>query len=127
MQNDLATIFSEYEVKVEKRKTKCLTLIRTSKIDKLQSQGGKASVEIDAFQCKLHNAYLSHFFNRIDAFFLQNSPIPLVNATGYKGKVDFEIDADMGSIESLNKALEKYDLQLVEQEQEVEMVVIKDR
>jgi hypothetical protein len=127
MQHDLSVIFSEYDVKVEKRKINCITLIRTSTIDKLKSKGGTPSIDIDPYQCQLTNTFLSHFFRKIETFYLQDSPMPIINATGYTGKIDFKIKADMANIVSLNKALEKYDLKFIQQEQEIDMLVIKDQ
>ena len=47
-----------------------------------------------------------------------------MDKTNYKGLIDISLKCDFHNVDDINKALSKYDLMLVEQEDEVEMIVI---
>lgn len=126
MQEDLERYFP-YKATVEKRKMKCLILTRTSKEDKLKSKGGPAEATYNGFGCSIRNTHLSFFYAQLSVVYLQKSPIPLFNDTGYDGKVDMDINASLSNVKALNEALAKYDLALVEGEREIEMLVIRDK
>ena len=49
IQNDLEKLFPQYQVGVEKRKTTCLVLVRTSKKDKLKSNLRKQTYKSTPF------------------------------------------------------------------------------
>lgn len=126
MQQDLERFFPQYTAKVEVQSRKVLALVRTSEKDKLKSSGGKPAVEIDAFSCRLQNHYLSNLALQLNAKYLQYLSTPVIDDTGYKGRVDLSMEADMSNIQSLRKALKAYDLDLAEKTQEIEVLVIKD-
>jgi thiol-disulfide isomerase/thioredoxin len=126
MQNDLRSFFPQYHVSVQKRKTKCYALTRTSNADKLKTTGEEHMVKFDFFGCTLHDALLTEFTDKLDFFYLQNSPLPVVDETGYMGKVDLEIEAKLSSIADLNQALEKYDLKFITVEKELDILVFED-
>ncbi|KQR66933.1 thioredoxin family protein [Pedobacter sp. Leaf176] len=126
MQDQLKSFFSDYRIGLEKRKVKCLALVRTSKVDKLRTSGGKQSAYFDGFGCKLSSCYLSVLISRMQVP-LQTNPLPLVNETGYEYMVDLELTADMSDLNSVNKALARYDLQFVEKQADIEMLVIRSR
>ena len=126
IQQDLQRLFPAYAVSVEKQRTRCLALVRISAEDKLKSSGGELLVEIDPYAAKLHNAHLSQLMMRLERQYLQNSPLPVVDATNYMGRVDLELSAKLWDVASLNEALEAYGLALKEKPAEVEMLVIRD-
>lgn len=126
MRNDLEKLLPQYRVGVEKRKTTCLVLVRTSKKDKLKSKSQKTKYKSTPFGYTLENGSLSGFVNHLNLFPLQHSLYPLVDGTGYLGKVDLEIAANLSDVSSLNEALKKYDLNIIEDEREIEMLVISD-
>lgn len=125
MKEDLQNYFPQYSASIESRKMKCLTLIRTSDIDKLHTKGGKPNVQIDRFGAKFTSCYLFVFMGRMK-YYLQNS-LPLVDETGYTEMVDLELATNMSNLEELNSALAKYDLKLVEKDSYIDALIIKDR
>ncbi len=127
MQAELNAHFTQYEVHVEKRKTRCLVLTRTTETDKLKTRGSQPFVQFDPFGCEIRNAYLGELIGRLDAFYLQNSPYPVVDGTGYHAPVDLAIKANLSDVADLNKALAAYGLRLAEKDQETDLLIIKDR
>ena len=127
MQDDLRRFFYQYKASVEKRKTNCLLLVRTSQEDKLRSTGGSPVARFDAFGCNLKNQDLVAFTDRLGIFYLQKHPLPLLNETGYDGKVDLTITARLSDVQAINAELAKYDLKIIEGEREIDMLVISDK
>ena len=126
MQDQLKSFFSDYHIGLEKRKVKCLALVRTSTADKLRTSGGEPSAYFDGFGCKLKSCYLSVFISRMQVP-LQTNPLPLLDETGYKSMVDLELTANMSDLNDVNKALARYDLQFVEKQADIEMLVIRNK
>lgn len=126
MQNQLRGFFADYVVGLEKRKVKVLALVRTSGLDKILTAGGVPSVALDRFGCKLTSCSLAVFIDRVQVPF-QGSPLPVVDQTGYSGMVDLELNANMTSVDEVNRALARYDLRFVEKLAEIEMLVIRKR
>ena len=52
--------------------------------------------------------------------------MPVIDATGYLEGIDLQLETNITDIASLRKALQKYDLDLIEKDYEIEMLVIKD-
>jgi len=126
MQDQLKSFFSDYHIGLEKRKVKCLALVRTSTADKLRTSGGEPYANLDGFGCKLKSCYLSVFISRMQVP-LQTNPLPLTDETGYKSMVDLELTANMSDLKDVNKALAHYDLQFVEKQADIEMLVIRNK
>jgi thiol-disulfide isomerase/thioredoxin len=126
MREDLDRLFPQYLVKVEKRKSKCIALVRTSGDDKIRSTGGNPKADFEDDGCDLKNTGINQFTGRLDAYYLQNSAYPVVDFTGYTGKVDMTIAANLGDLASINLALQKYDLKFVETDLPVDMLIISD-
>ncbi len=127
MQEDLKTFFPDYEAFTEFRNRKVLALVRTSDRDKLATAGGTAKYKLTGLQASLKNTSLNMLTSQLNMLFLQHLPTPVVNETGYSGKVDMELNTDLSDVGSLNTELLKYDLQLIEKEKEVQVLVIRDK
>ncbi len=125
VQEDLKRLFPQYSAKEEMRTVKCLALVRTSSVDKLRTKGGDRVINITPFSVELKNTYLIQLMYRF-GFYMQNSPIPIVDLTGYKDKIDMFFDAKMTSLSEVNAQLKNYDLALEEREAPVTMLVIDD-
>jgi hypothetical protein len=52
--------------------------------------------------------------------------MPVIDATGYTEGIDLLLDTNITDIASLRKALQKYDLDLVEKDYAIDMLVIGD-
>lgn len=126
MKEDLRTWFPQYTATVERRTTPSICLVRTTEEDLFKSQGGHQVRDIGPFGGKIKNAYIGYFVSELYVNGLKVYRKPVVNLTGYNGAIDIQINADLSKIESINEALQRYGLTLVEQDLEVETLVIRD-
>lgn len=126
MKTDLEAYFPQYKAKVEKQIVSALCLIRTSGVDKIRSKGGVEQLEIGPYGGRINQYYLGIFLAHLHTVGLKKYKKPIIDLTNYGYPVDIEIEADISSIESVNSALAAYDLRLVEQKHEVEILVIED-
>ena len=126
MREDLSLFFTNYQVSIERRNVPCIVL---ETIDKniVASKGGKPVNQMNRSGALLQNGNWNHFIGRLDDYYLQQSKLPLLDATGITGFVDMEIKADMLDPESINKALIPYGLSLKPANRIVEMLVIKEK
>lgn len=126
LQADLARLFPRYAVKVERRVMRCLALVRVDSLDRLKSAGGELRVEVTPYKAVLRNAHLSQLMMRLERQYLQNSLLPVVDLTGYTGRVDLSLEAKLFEVPALNAALAPYGLRLTEREAAVEVLMIRD-
>jgi thiol-disulfide isomerase/thioredoxin len=125
---NLAMLFPQYSAAVEKRMVKCLALVRLPGADNLQTKHKNAEViqTFEPFGFTMQNCPLSSFVNHLKLKYLSTQPLPIVNETGYTGRVDMKITAKLSSIPDMNRALEPYHLAWQEKMMELDMLVIKD-
>lgn len=125
--NELRNKFRQYDVKIVNKNKKCLVLefFGTPDDNKLRTKGGDFEIKTDNFGYKLRNSSLDTFVMDLSWKYLSSAP-PLVNNTGYKDKIDLDLDANISDVKSLNKALQKYGLYFVEKDFLVDILVIKD-
>lgn len=141
MQEDLQRFFG-LKVIIEKRPVKCLTLIRTSTIDKLKTKGGNPARSLLSFGRYIPDSINYRYKNN----FIRNKPfielvdhlkkwgnlhwnITVVDSTKYNGNIDFEmvkLKTESPSIEDFRKALIKYDLDLVENDVVMDVLILRD-
>jgi len=126
MQADMQRLFPQYRLSVETIKTRCLALVKTGSEEQFRSKGGPYLVQVTPFKCTLQQATLKQMMLRLEHQYLQNSPIPLVDETGYTGRADLSFNANMSSLPDVNAGLAPYGLQLVEKTAEVEVLLIRD-
>lgn len=139
IKDDLRRAF-HMAVSVEKRKVKCLTLIRTSAKDKVRSKGGE---KVDNFHVSslkesqtdslkiYQNSDYKTFSNRLRSiveYFLKQ---PFHDATGFPPHKLISLHIDGQAIDSLDiKAikieLNKYGLDLVEKEWVMDILVLRE-
>lgn len=125
MQHDLASMFPQYTASIQKRKIESYALVRISKKDKLKTKGGKPGGAWDHFGFSMQNYYgLDYFLQQLE-YYMQKE-LPLIDKTGYEGKIDIDLKANLSSIEELNKALAVYDLQFVRGLHTIDVLVISD-
>ena len=129
MRNDLNRYFSAYGIqgKLERRKMECFVLTRISSKDKIRSKGGAYKHSVGVFNFIVNNAKMDEFISEIQSYYLVNSKLPIVDGTGYSEDVDIELDCNMSSLESINAALVKYDLEFRKEEKEIDMIVISQQ
>jgi thiol-disulfide isomerase/thioredoxin len=137
MKNDLDEYF-HIMTSIEKRKIKCLLLIRTSKQDKLASKGGLSednflhnglrSTKADSIRY-MKNKPFRRFSSYLQSFLENDLNLPFVNLTGYKGNIDIEINDtvfDPINLNNLKKELNKYNLDIIKKEYLIDVLVLKD-
>jgi thiol-disulfide isomerase/thioredoxin len=125
MQQELSRIFPQYIATIEKRKTKVLALVRTSGDDKIKSRGEAAFSDFGIAEVVLTGRNLNMLVAHWN-YTLQLLKVPVIDQTGYTGKVDLVLKCSQSNLENIGKALQAYDLALVYKTIPVDMLVIKD-
>jgi thiol-disulfide isomerase/thioredoxin len=138
MKSDLDRQF-ELDARVEKRKVKCLVLVRTSAIDKLRSAGGPTRDNFQHYSImlpsndsirSLYNQPYSLLSFRLLVLVEQLLHRPFVDDTGYQGNIDIQMEGkelDSVTLSGLRKQLKKYGLGLVEKEMLLEVLVLTEK
>lgn len=139
MLEDLERYFNVFGV-IEKKPIKTVTLVRTSKVDKLKTAGSdpvntllstSAKSEMDAATVrKLSNIDYSLFSSRMKGIIEYNLRLPFKDLTGYVGNIDIVLDGkamDQPTLANLRIALKKYDLDLVEQDVVTDVLVLREK
>jgi thiol-disulfide isomerase/thioredoxin len=125
MRADMVRLFPQYRAEVEIRKVNCLALVRTSAVDKIKTRGDKERNSADGFGLSITNSGMGLLTSQLNHY-LQHLRLPVVDGTGYTGKIDLALDATLSDVSSLRQALAKYDLDLIERKQDLEVLVISD-
>lgn len=142
MQEDLHRYFN-LTAKVEKRKVKCLTLTRTSKIDKLKTKGGEPALTLFSIEVNsaddnpvfgpvryLRNQPFEKLRRQIENFCSYHFKVMFADSTYYKGNIDFEMkesELNQMTLHDLRRILRKYDLDLIEKEVLLDVLVLAER
>lgn len=119
------------EGRIEKRKIFCYVLVRTSEQDKLNKAKTNSLAVIDQNNKKLKHYIdrgLKSVLNSISLSIFKENRNIFLDETGYSGKVNMLLpdSKEIHSLEDLRNALKPYDLDVLKQEREIEMVVIKE-
>lgn len=138
MQQDLQRYFN-LDVKIEKRKIKTLALVRTSKVDKLQSKGGEPGLTTFAIDLRedeepnvryVRNLPFPKLFHVIKTMGDWVLNIQIIDQTGYSGNVDFHIDEEKLEnldIDKFRSILKEYNLTLVEKAISTDVLILKEK
>jgi thiol-disulfide isomerase/thioredoxin len=126
MQEDMGRIFSQYRAQIVRMNRDCLVLERTGTEDHLRSHGGKSAAKFDGTGCMLQNWPLSYLVTQLNVIYMQKSPYPVINETGYSAYVDMELKANLSDTALVNKALAPYGLQLTLAKRDIDMLRITD-
>jgi hypothetical protein len=108
---------------IEKRKRDYLALVRINTEEVFASKGGSPEVQKDKYSLKIRNQPMRVFAAEL-ALPLQRYPI-VINETGYAGNIDLELNGQLSDLETLNKELIKYGLELRKKEKVQEVGVIR--
>ncbi|MBE7172849.1 MAG: TlpA family protein disulfide reductase [Williamsia sp.] len=126
MQRDLDNAFP-IKASIERKKVKCLVLVRTSTDDKLKSKGGKPEYELTAYSLHLRNIPLNNFIYYLRYISFQLDSRPFIDEVQYSPNADIDINAMLSDPISLSRELKKYGLDLIEVEREIDMLVLTDK
>ena len=111
--------------RMETRTVNCLKLVRTTSEDKMATKGESQPGKSNAFTYRIYNKPLYNLWFDLRGY-LQAMP-PLIDATEYTGNVDLELTCDFRDVNSINQALEKYGLRIIEAREAIPMIVITDK
>lgn len=127
MQQDMIRLFG-LQGSLEERKVRCLVLMKVGKEDRLKTKGGTILNEcVDSVECKtrlFRNVSISLLVNLI-RFNLRELDLPFIDGTGYIDNIDITINNYFKNMDELKHALKKYGLDIVEEERNVEMLIIR--
>lgn len=113
------------EGQMQNKKLKCLALVRTSKEDKIASKSTDPKVLQSKFTANIRKGKISTLISVLTQP-LQNYP-PLIDESNYSGRIDIDLECDLGNLVDVNKELAKFDLSLVEKEMEIKVGIIKSK
>lgn len=122
----LAVLFPAFKAIVETRNVPVLALERTGDIPLKSSSATKFSESYDGFTYQFSGGSLLTFVKGLDGMYLFGSSKPVVDMTGFAEKTDLRLDANMGSVLEINKALQPYGLILRDKMAAIPILVIKD-
>ena len=127
MQEDLNRYFivKGITAQMEKRSRPviALTFIGKTKNPSFKQTSEKASYYSTSTFMKMVNQPISFFISQVTPF-LEKQSAPLINETGYYGKISVELNGDLKNIDSLNRSLKKYSLKLVQKNEPIDMIVL---
>jgi len=126
MRQQLKSFFPQYHSEVKETEKPGLALTRISDEDKIASKGGNRVNTFSGIGAELRNVPLNALVMQLKAKYMQNSKVPIVDETGYKGPVDLDIKANLSNVEEINQALAKYDLKFVSKMTRSKVLVISD-
>ena len=127
MQQDLDNVFPEFSASMEKRAGRALVLTAASngKHPGKASAESKRKIELDIFGWQVANSSLAAIVSHFNQ--TQNHPLPMIDQTGIKGRIDLQVEGNVSDLDGLNKALSVHGLQLIEKQVERDILVIRDR
>lgn len=132
MQEDLKRFFPQYTAKVEKRKMRCLALVRSPKKalskapEPIVSKGGMHGIDLSPSGIEIRNGLLTDLVALLNADYLQELPTPVIDETGYTGRIDLKLETNRSDVASIREALRDYGLDLVEAERKIKVLVVRD-
>ncbi|MEQ8469681.1 MAG: redoxin domain-containing protein [Marinoscillum sp.] len=127
MQADLNNFFTTYmgiKGSIQERKIRCLALSQVG-APAFQTREQTAELIVEQEYCKMVNQPIEVFLRQI-AYQNHQLGMPVINTTGYNGNIDLEISGSLDNLEKVNQSIQKYGLQFVEQDHEIEVVVLKE-
>ncbi len=116
--------YSDFTMQLEKRRVKCLLLLKT-KEGLLSSAGQSPSVKSVNDTLTFTNTGLIDLLIRMNGE--KGVSMPVVDHTGYQGNMDMKIQPAWNDLATLNSELDRYGLALRESEEDLLMMVIREK
>lgn len=114
--------------RIEKRRLICMALIRTGTNENFVSKPNKSVVQDQVNTgINVENGTISDLIANGLFSLDRKLKMPIVDDTGYNGKIHVYIKSPTKDIESIRGELKAFGLDLVQKEMDVEMLVIKDK
>lgn len=127
MEQDLRRYFHDiYKVQfdIEKKIVKQLILKRTSSDDKIRTKGGTPEEDYNEYSINIKNVPFENFVRKLKEIY--RGTYTVSDETNFIGNIDLELITTILDYNALNKELKKHDLQLILDEKEMDVLVIKD-
>lgn len=125
MREDLKRYLPHIEASVETKPRMVLALVQQEGESYPLSTGENKSYKSGPLGVNMVNYPLDGFIYHLNAMFLRNSPIPVMNLTGIDYTIDLNLEGKMSDLESLRSALQKNGFDLIEREEEIPVLVLK--
>jgi thiol-disulfide isomerase/thioredoxin len=123
MRADLKRYFP-FEAEIVKRKVKCIVLKRTSDLDKIQTHAGKSEFMSDKNGISLKNVAISCLVQTL-ANVYQELRTPVIDGSHYYKNIDLVLKANLKDLAAVKKELRRFDLDLIEEVIEIDMLTIR--
>ncbi|WP_026969641.1 TlpA family protein disulfide reductase [Algoriphagus terrigena] len=125
MREDLKRFFPDITATVVPKKKTVYAIVQQPGKTFPQSAIPERSYQTTPVGVEMTRYPLQGFVYHLNVFFLQTSPIPVVNRTGIDYPIDLTLEAQLSSIESLRQALRQNGLDLIEREEEIPVLVLE--
>lgn len=119
----------DYSAIIEKRKVVCLVLKVKKGADRIKTNhpSGESYVQNGRGVFSVRNMPISKSLYPALIYSNQAASLPIIDQTNYTGNIDLEIHSKLNNLAALKRELERYNLSLVEEVCEIEMLVIRKR
>ncbi|MBT1701043.1 TlpA family protein disulfide reductase [Fulvivirgaceae bacterium PWU4] len=127
MRNDLAKYF-QLDVRVEKRRMKCLVL-SASDTTIIAYKSGDAVLKVTDTDVKLNKVKLTNFIETLREVSNRHDylPFPIIDETNFKGEVGgMEFSTNVYNSQALDLALQKYKMRLTLEHRIIDVLVISE-
>ena len=125
MREDLRRYVPHIQASVEMKPKMVLALVQQEGKSYPESKAENKSYKSGPMGVKMVKYSLDGFVYHLNAMFLRNSPIPVINLTGIDYRIDLNLEGKMTHVESLRKALRKNGFDLIEREETIPVLVLK--
>jgi hypothetical protein len=126
MRHDLELFFPQYVATLQKRPWRCLALKTINGNVNAPTDDGTPEADFDFTGGILRNCNLNVLTKKM-AHYFQRYRLPVINNTGFNGRVDLDVNADLSDIAAVNSELARYNLRFEEMNMEQEIMVIQDK
>ncbi len=125
MREDLKRYLPQIQASVEKKPKMVLALVQQEGKIYPESTAENKSYNSGPAGVKMVKYSLDGFVYHLNAMFLRNSPIPVINLSGIDYRIDLNLEGKMTDVESLRKALQQNGFDLIEREEEIPVLVLR--
>jgi len=136
MQEDLLRYF-DVDVRVEKRKIKCLLFVAFGELTKLRTKGGSPAINFFSMTGDSLRYMYNVPFETLNGWIMRLAigtglETPIIGLVKFKGNVDFEMPTTSNNtnevdLHSIRNALRKYNLGIIERYYTTAVLVIRDK
>jgi thiol-disulfide isomerase/thioredoxin len=126
-QQELKNVFG-FDVSFERRKFKvCKIIVKPGGMEKLRTKGGEKVMDLSPIHMKLINVPIETFCQLV-IYKLQGPKRLFIdeNETGFAGNIDVTLDTIFTDYTETQSALRKVGIDLIEEERELKVMVIRD-